>query len=42
LDFQALGNFRHSGEGEAELARFRLFPVLMDVHVDFDAALPFD
>ena len=42
LDFRALRGFGRSrgrsGEGGAELARFRLFPVLMEVCVDFDAA----
>jgi hypothetical protein len=39
LDFRALRDFSRSGEGEAELARFRLLPELVDVRVDFDAAL---
>ena len=42
LEFRALRGFGrlrgHSGEGGAELARFHLFLVLMEVCVDFDAA----
>jgi len=39
LDFRALRDFGRSGEGGAELARFRLLPVLMEVRGGFGAAL---